>query len=229
MGSLLKPGVEVLVVGDTLTQQLRFLIVEDHPLVRDALEMRLRGVFPESIVAYSGGCLAEAITAAADGAVACAILDLDLGDGRSPVMNTCDLVEAGVPVLIVSALADPATVRAALHTGALGFVSKQASSEEFEEALRATVLGQPFTSHDVAAMLCTDPALSVSLSERERTAMILYASGMKIESVARRMNIKPATAGEYIKRVREKYQRAGTPIPTKTELYRRARSEGLVP
>jgi len=59
--------------------------------------------------------------------------------------------------------------------------------------------------------------------------MVLYASGMKIDAVARRMNVKPATAQEDIRRVREKYSRAGTAVPTKTDLYRRARAEGLVP
>ena len=85
------------------------------------------------------------------------------------------------------------------------------------------------TSRDVAAILSSDETPSVPLSERERTAMVLYASGLKIEAVARRMNVKPATAQEYIRRVREKYSRAGAAIPTKTDMYRRARDEGLVP
>jgi DNA-directed RNA polymerase specialized sigma24 family protein len=59
--------------------------------------------------------------------------------------------------------------------------------------------------------------------------MVLYASGLKIEAVARRMGVKTATAQEYIKRVRTKYSRAGVSAPTKTDLYRRARDEGLVP
>lgn len=206
-----------------------FLIVEDHPLVRDALEMRLQRAFPEGVIAYSGALLEEALAVAARQQIDCAILDLDLGDGRSPVLNTSDLVEAGAPVLIVSALANPTTVSAALRAGALGFVSKQAPGDEFVDAVRATLEGEPFTSRDVAAILCTDDTTSVALSERERTAMTLYASGMKIETVARRMGVKPATAAEYIKRVREKYLRAGTPLPTKTDMYRHARKEGLVP
>lgn len=206
-----------------------FVIVDDHPLVRDALEMRLMKAFPDAAIAYSGALLSEALTVASGTHVDCAILDLDLGDGRSPVLNTSDLVDAGAPVLIVSALANPATVSAALSAGALGFVSKQAPSDEFIDAVRATLEGEPFTSRDVAAILCSDDSTSVALSERERTAMTLYASGMKIETVARRMGVKPATASEYIKRVREKYLRAGTPLPTKTDIYRHARKEGLVP
>lgn len=208
---------------------IRVMVIDDHPLLREAVKSRVLQVAPGAEFSYVGASLTEALTAHGDATADCTILDLDLGDGRSPVANTAELVSAGCRVLIVSALADAATVRAALRAGALGFVSKQADLEDFEESFSLTVAGVPSTSRDVAAILSSDEAPSVPLSERERTAMVLYASGLKIDAVARRMNVKPATAQEYIRRVRDKYSRAGTPVPTKTDLYRRARDEGLVP
>ena len=207
----------------------RVMVIDDHPLLREAVKSRVLQVAPRAQFSYVGASITDALTAHANQPADCTILDLDLGDGRSPVANTAELVSAGCRVLIVSALADAATVRAALRAGALGFVSKQADLEDFEESFRLTVAGEPSTSRDVAAILSSDEAPSVPLSERERTAMVLYASGLKIDAVARRMNVKPATAQEYIRRVRDKYSRAGTPVPTKTDLYRRARDEGLVP
>lgn len=207
----------------------RVIVIDDHPLLRDAITGRVRQISPQAEFTYLGASITEALTVHAEQPVDCTILDLDLGDGRSPVLNTSDLVAAGCRVLIVSALADAATVRAALRAGALGFVSKQADIEDFEESFRLTVAGEPSTSRDVAAILSGDETPSVPLSERERTAMVLYASGLKLDAVARRMNVKPATAQEYIRRVREKYSRAGVPVSTKTDLYRRARDEGLVP
>jgi transposase len=59
--------------------------------------------------------------------------------------------------------------------------------------------------------------------------MVLYASGLKMRAVARRMGVSEGTAQEYIKRVRSKYLQAGTPVSTKTDMYRMARNEGLVP
>lgn len=207
----------------------RVMVIDDHPLLREAVKSRVLQVAPGAEFSYVGASITDALTAHGDATADCTILDLDLGDGRSPVTNTAELVSAGCRVLIVSALADAATVRAALRAGALGFVSKQADLQDFEESFRLTVAGEPSTSRDVAAILSSDEAPSVPLSERERTAMVLYASGLKIDAVARRMNVKSATAQEYIKRVRDKYSRAGTPVPTKTDLYRRARDEGLVP
>jgi DNA-binding NarL/FixJ family response regulator len=207
---------------------VRIMVIEDHPLFRDALVARAEGVLGTVDVAYSGASIDEALSAHATEPTTVALLDLDLGNGRSPILNTVDLVEAGCRVLIVSAIADPATVRAVLRAGALGFVSKASDGDEFQDALRATMRGEPSTSRDVAAILSSDDDTSVRFTERERTALVLYASGMKIDAVARRMGIKPATAQEYIKRVREKYMRAGTPAPTKTALYQRARDGGLV-
>jgi DNA-binding NarL/FixJ family response regulator len=160
--------------------------------------------------------------------VDCVILDLDLGDNRAPIQNTLDLIECGSPILIISALADPAVVRSSLIAGALGFVSKNANQEDFLECVAATLRGEQSISRDLAAILYSD-TLSVALSAREREAMVLYASGLKLEAVARKMNVQPGTASEYIKRVREKYTKAGKPVSTKTDLYKQAVQEGLLP
>lgn len=212
-----------------MATRARVMVIEDHPLFRDALQSRTLQVIPNATFIYVGESLDAALEAHASKPADLAILDLDLGDSQSPVVNTTRLVDAGVSVMIVSALADPATVRSALRAGALGFISKQSPSDEFETVLSLTLEGEPSTSRDVAAILSSDETLTVPLSEREKTAMVLYASGMKIDAVARRMDVKPATAQEYIKRVRDKYLRAGISVPTKTDLYRRAQAEGLVP
>lgn len=204
------------------------MVVEDHPLVRDALVGHLRSELADCRIVYAGSSLAQAIAAHRTVGSDCVVLDLDLGDGRLPIDNVEDLVQDGCHVLIVSALGNPAIVRRALQAGALGFISKQASVADIMTAVRATVRGEASTSRDAAAMMYADDGAEVSLSERERTAMVLYASGLTIESVGRRMGVKPSTAAEYIKRVREKYLRAGNAIPTKSDLYRQAREEGLV-
>jgi DNA-binding NarL/FixJ family response regulator len=72
------------------------------------------------------------------------------------------------------------------------------------------------------------PASSVTLSEQEQKALVLYASGLKLESVARRMNVAPSTVKSYLDRVRDKYREAGIEARTKTSLYKVARDEGLL-
>ena len=52
---------------------------------------------------------------------------------------------------------------------------------------------------------------------------------MKMTTVARQMGVNVATTREYIKRVRQKYAKAGNPLPTKVDLYQQARADGLLP
>lgn len=205
-----------------------FAILEDHPIVRSALIEQLLGQYPEANIAYEGKSVTQAMATIKAIHVDCVILDLDLGDNRAPIQNTLDLIECGSPILIISALADPAVVRSSLIAGALGFVSKNANQEDFLECVAATLRGEQSISRDLAAILYSD-TLSVALSAREREAMVLYASGLKLEAVARKMNVQPGTASEYIKRVREKYTKAGKPVSTKTDLYKQAVQEGLLP
>ena len=211
-----------------MSNKPRIAILEDHPLMREALSMRITAALGPVEFAYSGASVSDALDVVRTSTVDCVVLDLDLGDGTSPVLNTERLTSAGCRVLVVSALADAGVVRSTLRAGALGYVSKSSAAEEFAPSLLATLRGEASTSRDVASALYTDENPGIALTDRERTAMVLYASGMKMEAVARHMGVKPSTAAEYIKRVRSKYSKSGNPLPSKTHLYRQAREEGLV-
>lgn len=210
------------------TRVLRFVILEDHPLVREALADRLVSGLDDVDFVYVGADVDTAVARIDESGADCVVLDLDLGDNRPPVSHVHDLVEAGSSVLVVSALGDRGTIRAALTAGACGYISKSAPSDEFLTAVRAVAAGENYTSPEIAAVLLSGPQPAVALSAQEQRAMALYASGLKMSAVARRMGISEGTAQEYIKRVRAKYLRAGTPARTKTDLYRIAQREGFL-
>ena len=214
--------------GDTMPRN-RLVVLEDHPLVRDAMVSMLVPHLEDVAIVYAGASIDEATAAISESGAELVILDLDLNDGRSPVANAAAMADHGVPVLVVSALGDPATIRACLAAGVMGYVSKQARPEEVLQALQAALRGEQTMSPEVAAALLHQPADQLNLSDQERRAMVLYASGLKMESVARRMNVSRTTAEEYIKRVRAKARKAGTPVPTKTDMYRMAQRAGMLP
>lgn len=217
----------------------RLVVLEDHPLVRDAMVSLLVPHLQDSEdsqsdeqgveVVYAGDSIDEAAATIETQGADLVILDLDLNDGRSPVANVAAMADLGVPVIVVSALGDPATIRACLAAGVVGYVSKQAKPDEVVEALRSALRGGQPMSPEVASALLIQPDDQLNLSEQERRAMVLYASGLKMESVARRMNVSRTTAEEYIKRVRAKARKAGTPLPTKTDMYRLAQRTGMLP
>ena len=196
----------------------RLVVLEDHPLVRDAMVSLLVPHLEDVDIIYSGDSIDEASAAIDAQGADLVVLDLDLNDGRSPVANVAAIADHGVPVIVVSALGDPATIRACLAAGVLGYVSKQARPEEVLQALQSALRGEQVMSPEVASALLHQADDQLNLSEQERRAMVLYASGLKMESVARRMNVSRTTAEEYIKRVRAKARKAGTPLPTKTDM-----------
>ncbi len=206
----------------------RFIVVDDHPLMRTAIVGRLAAAAPDSTIVYEGPSAMAAAAVARTSGADCAIVDLDLGDGSSPADNVRLLVELEVPVVAFSATSRPDLVRETLAAGALAYVSKTAPEDQFTAAISSALLGQPFTSAEVAQVLLFDESSEVRLSDQERHALVLYASGMKMEAVARKMGVSITTAHEYIKRVRAKYTKAGYSVSTKTDLYRVAVKRGLL-
>jgi two-component system, NarL family, nitrate/nitrite response regulator NarL len=177
---------------------------------------------------YEGASIDAAVSAARDNRVDCALVDLDLGDGSSPVDNVRTLVALDIPVMILSASTNPQLVRDVMRAGALAYVSKQSDEETIFAAIHSTLRREPFMSLALAVALAGQEDPNVLLSDQERTALTLYASGLKMDAVARRMGVARTTAQEYIKRVRSKYVSAGYSVSTKTDLYRVARDRGLL-
>ena len=210
------------------SSQLTVVIVEDHPIVRDALASALTGSSLNVDIIYNGASVAEASAAIESANPDVVLLDLDLGPNAEPITNVATLAALGSPVLIVSGILEAPMVRGALIAGARGYCSKNASVAELLEAVEVTAQGEEFISHELGSVILSKYADTVSLSEQERRAMVLYASGMKMAAVARAMGISLGTAQEYVKRVRAKYLAAGTQVSTKTELYKAARDDGFL-
>ena len=82
----------------------------------------------------------------------------------------------------------------------------------------------------LAYIFATDDALDrPTLSAQETRTLRLYATGLPIKSVARRLGIGEETAKQYVRRVREKYAQANRAAPTKVDLYHRAVEDGHLP
>ena len=125
-------------------------------------------------------------------------------------------------------------MRECLGAGALGFVPKAEDADEIPRAIRAAAAGEGYVSAALAALLVAserDPAADPPppLSPQERRALVLYASGLPLKSVAEHLDISAETAKTYLGRVREKYAQAGREARTKIALHRRAVEDGRRP
>lgn len=119
----------------------RIVIADDHPLFRAALASAVARAAPQAVLAECAA-LAEARTLLAAGPTDLLLLDLKLSDCEGFAGLLAVRAEfPAVPVVVVSASEDAATVRSALAFGASGFIPKSAGLPEMVEAIQAVLAG----------------------------------------------------------------------------------------
>ena len=203
--------------------------VDDHPIILDGVAAWVMAA--ESGIRVIGtAATVDALLAGPGRRAHVVLLDLDLADGTTVERNVTTILAAGPAVLVLSVSAQPSAVRAALRAGALGYVVKNEPTSQIRSAIEAVAAGKAWISPHLAYILATDDAADrPELSQQETRVLQLYATGMPMKSVARKLAISEETAKQYLSRVRDKYGRAGRSAPTKIELYYRAVEDGHIP
>ena len=213
---------------------IRLAIVDDHQMVLAGLRAWLHEAADDVRVVIQSSRWTDLLSHP-EFPVDVVLLDLDLGDGVPPALRIATLRAADVPTVIISTLADPETIRGCLAAGAHGYVPKSEPAADLVLAVRRAARREPTRTPALDALL--DPGVGRGtarrqvprLSPQETRALVLYASGLPMKSVARQLGVGHDTAKGYIDRVRDKYAECGRPAGTKVELYRQAMADGLLP
>jgi len=206
---------------------LRIAHVDDHETVQLGLAALLAGEDDLQLVVS-----ASSVTEILDqvDSLDLVILDLRLSDGSTVEHNLQLLAEHGARVLALTGADDPAALRTASRSGALGVVRKSENRAVVLDAVRRAGRGESVATTEWAAALDSDPLLaSAGLSPKEEEVLALYASGDKSLAVASRAGLSTNTVAEYVRRIRYKYAMAGRPAQTKVDLYKRAVEDGILP
>ncbi len=125
---------------------LKFLIIDDHPLFREAMQVTIRSIYHKVEIHEATGIDAAVnmLTGLRRG------YDLALVDLSMPGTTGFDgllLLRtqfSRLPVLVVSGLDDPRIVREVLSYGVSGFVSKAARKAEFASAIATALSGSVY-------------------------------------------------------------------------------------
>lgn len=126
---------------------LRVLVVDDHPAFRRALRSALRLVKDIEVAGEAGGGI-EAAELALTGDPDLVLMDLSMPDlDGIEAMRRIHKVKPDLPVVILTAHADPGVERAAREAGALGFLAKGTPLEEVVAVL-----------HEAAGAVATRPS-----------------------------------------------------------------------
>src|SRR6516164_6549672 len=211
---------------------IRVMVVDDHPMWRDAVARDLTEAGCDVVATAADGGQALRVAAAARPDVV--VLDLQLPD-MSGVEVTQGLRAAhpGAHVLVLSASGEQQDVLDAVKAGATGYLLKSAVREEFLDAVRRTADGDAVFTPGLAALvlgefrrLATAPAgdgaETPKLTERETEILRMVATGMSYKQIATRLVLSHRTVQNHVQNTLGKLH-----LHNRIELVRYAIQHGL--
>ena len=190
---------------------IRVLIADDQPVVRDGLALLLNLIDDVEVVATAADGV-EAIDRARTERPDVVLMDL-----RMPRLEGAEAtrqIVSSVPevrVLVLTTYADDEFLFPALQAGARGYLTKDASAEEIEHAVRAVAAGQTHLDPGVQERLLTAvlrPPQPVQrgvpadeLTPREIEVLKLIAAGLSNAEIADRLVLSNATIKTHVNRI----------------------------
>jgi DNA-binding NarL/FixJ family response regulator len=190
------------------------LIADDQRVVREGLTMLVGLIDGVEIVGTASDGI-EAVELARS-----ARPDVVLMDLRMPRLEGAEAtreIRATLPatqVLVLTTYADDASLFPALQAGAHGYLTKDASAEEIEQAIRALVAGETHLDPAVqqrlvAAVLDSKTVVPSSgaltlpddLTQRETEVLRLIAAGLSNADIAEALVVSAATVKTHVNRI----------------------------
>ena len=185
--------------------EIRVLVVDDHPLFREGVVRTLNEETDMTVVA-------EADTAA--GAIETARGTLPDASGLT-VVETLQHECPYSHIVVLTAVEDEDALLQALKQGARGYLVKGISGHELKNVVRAIGRGETYVSPSMAGRLLKELTTTeersatmgvASLTDRERSILQLVAEGMTNKEIARRLSLSEKTVKHYMTNILQKLQ-----------------------
>lgn len=181
---------------------MKILVVDDHPLIQQALAHALPQLHgPLEVLAAIDRD--EALTALARHPD-CALVLLDL---TLPGAHGMDLLVQmrraypRLPIVVLSATHDRATVGSALAAGAQGYIAKTSTPQELLDAVRTVLGGRPSVTTDFAPAAPTIggvPGTSLGLTQRQADVLRLLIQGKPNKLICRDLRLSEGTVKVHV-------------------------------
>jgi two-component system capsular synthesis response regulator RcsB len=176
---------------------LRVILADDHPFVLLGIKVALASNADITVVgeASSPSSLIGLLHA-----TPCDVLvtDLTMPEGDGKAEDGLQLVRhvrrewPGVRIVVLTSLTNGAILRAIVADGAIGILNKIESMDEVIVAVRLAACGRSYISKSVVEALAAAGSEAVSaaarLSPRETEVVRMFATGMSIREIARRLD-----------------------------------------
>lgn len=178
--------------------QLKIVVVDDHPVVRDGLVGMFRHE-PGITVVGEAGNGKEALTVVQATHPHVVLMDLRMvgGDGLDAIAALRADGRTEPRILVLTTYDTARDIRLALGAGADGYLLKDARRAELVRAVTDLAHGKPVLTAQALAVL-TDRATEPSLTARELDAIRLMAEGHTNRAIATRMKVGEATVKTHL-------------------------------
>ena len=191
--------------------KIKILIVDDHPMMRDALKM-----------AFETEDDLHVVGEASDPVEAFKLLkklkpDVIIMDLLMPNMNGVDAIERIISdnpqarILVLSSMEDEERVLASIQAGALGYFPKTAPRQYLLEAIRKVANGLPYMPIGITLKLFkglrrikTATDSQITITTRQREIMILLAEGKTDQEIGRTLHLQESTVRAHIHHIQQK-------------------------
>jgi len=194
-------------------RRLAILVVDDYPLIREGLANALTQLARQVNVLQADSVKRALAELKKQPEITLVLLELALPDneGTSAVTRIRELYP-NVPVVVLSALDDSATVRAALDGGARGFISKRSSSTMLLNALRLVLAGEVYVPPEAlgdetarAAVREPKPPAAprrtsdrLGLTQRQLDVLRLLVQGNPNKTICRELRLAEGTVRTHV-------------------------------
>ena len=195
----------------TAAASTHLVIADDHPLFRDALRQAVASVVASAKIDGAGAF--EELTAllGQDSDIDMILLDLSMPgiSGFSGLIYLRAQYPA-IPVVIVSASDDIATIRSSLDFGASGFIPKRFGVETLREAIGKVMAGEVWVPPDVDLSAVADPEMTqlrdrlVTLTPQQVRVLMMLSEGLLNKQIAYELGVSEATIKAHVSAILQK-------------------------
>ena len=193
-----------------MSAPLRLMVVDDHPLWREAVARDLADAGHEVVATAGDGASALRRLPAVRPDVL--VVDLQLPDmsGVEVARVAADPAGPGTRVLVLSASGEHADVLEAVKAGATGYLVKSASREELLAAVTATAAGEPVFTPGLAGLVLGEfrridaeapEGDATSLTPRETEILRMVAKGLSSKEIAARLVLSHRTVQNHTQNI----------------------------
>ena len=181
-----------------MTDKLRFLVADDHPMVRDALASALAQTFAGAEIVTAGSRQQAAVELERQPEIDALLLDLDMPgmDGLTG-LALLRAEHPTVPIIVVSAAREASIVRRAFDLGASAYVDKSAPLAEIARTVQGVLAGEIFAPPEVAP---ADPfsQRAAQLTPQQWRVLALMVQGDLNKQIAYKLNVGEATVKAHV-------------------------------